>query len=135
MYNGSNAEFCGAKPPYGLHVTTCAKAAVATNAYVVCPFYELATPNASQDAGPTYNSAVLLDRTGAVVGKYRKSYPTATELPNAGELAEGVLPGDLGVPVSNNLARSGTAVPVSVRLCVRASVRPPNPKVLHAARR
>ena len=77
LYNGSNAEFCGAKPPYGLHVTTCAKAAVATtNAYVVCPFYELATPNASQDAGPTYNTSVLLDRTGAVVGKYRKSYPT-----------------------------------------------------------
>ena len=43
-----------------------------------------------------------------------------------GELAEGVLPGDLGVPVSNNknnLAHSDTAVPVPVRPCVRPTLR------------
>ena len=71
-----------------------------TNAYVVCPFYELASAGASQDSGPMYNTAILLDRAGRQVGKYRKTFPTAEIFPpSTGEVNEGVLPGDLGVPV------------------------------------
>ena len=67
---------------------------------MVCPFYELASASASQDMGPSFNTAMLLDRSGAVVGKYRKSYPTAEIFPpNSGEIGEGVLPGNLDVPV------------------------------------
>jgi predicted amidohydrolase len=108
LYDGYNAEACGVGggPPgerwecKGPHVTACRRVAKATKAYVVCPFYELQNASASQDAGPSFNTAVLLDRTGAVVGKYRKSYPTSEIFPpNTGELSEGILPGNLGVPV------------------------------------
>lgn len=52
-YNGSNAEYLPSEAPYGLSVSTCVRAALATKAYVVCSFYELATRNASQDVGPS----------------------------------------------------------------------------------
>jgi predicted amidohydrolase len=106
LYDGDNAEFCGVYAATGKrwdcngpHVSVCRRVALATKAYVVCPFYELAQRNASQDTGPSFNTAVLLDRRGAVVGKYRKSYPTSEIFGSpAGELDEGILPGNLGVP-------------------------------------
>ena len=107
LYDGDNAEFCGAYAATGKqwdcngpHVSACRRAALATKAYVVCPFYELANSSASQSAGPSFNTAVLLDREGSVVGKYRKNYPTSEIFGSpAGELDEGILPGNLGVPV------------------------------------
>jgi len=103
LYNGSNAEVCdgpNGSSCRGPHATACAQAARATNSYVVCPFYELASANSSQDMGPMWNTAILLDRTGVQVGKYRKFFPTAEIFPpSTGEVNEGVLPGDLGVPV------------------------------------
>ena len=106
LYNGSNAEVCDGTDGddgnscRGPHATTCAHAARMTNAYVVCPFYELASAASSQDAGPMYNTAILLDRAGRQVGKYRKTFPTAEIFPpSTGEVNEGVLPGNLGVPV------------------------------------
>eukprot|EP01052_Picozoa_sp_SAG31_P029391 SAG31_NODE_2918_length_4914_cov_3.620145_3_plen_160_part_00 len=98
MYNGDNAEACGVGDGpagerwrcQGPHVTACRRVALATKAYVVCPFYELANETSSQDTGPSFNTAVLLDRDGVVVGKYRKSYPTSEIFPrNTGELSEG----------------------------------------------
>ena len=73
LYDGYNAEACGlgGGPEgerwkcEGPHVTACRRVAVATKAYVVCPFYELQNASASQDTGPSFNTAVLLDRTGA----------------------------------------------------------------------
>ena len=108
LYDGYNAEACGVGGGPagerwrcdGPHVLACRRVANATKAYVVCPFYELQNASASQGTGPSFNTAVLLDRSGAVVGKYRKSYPTSEIFPpNTGELSEGVLPGNLGVPV------------------------------------
>eukprot|EP01043_Picozoa_sp_COSAG02_P005723 COSAG02_NODE_157_length_32999_cov_31.863647_7_plen_585_part_00 len=106
LYNGSNAEVCDGTDGddgnscRGPHATACARAARMTNAYVVCPFYELVSAEASQDAGPMYNTAILLDRAGRQVGKYRKTFPTAEIFPpSTGEVNEGVLPGNLGVPV------------------------------------
>ena len=103
LYNGSNAEVCdgpNGSSCRGPHATACARAARATKAYIVCPFYELASANSSQDMGPMWNTAILLDRTGVQVGKYRKFFPTAEIFPpSTGEVNEGVLPGDLGVPV------------------------------------
>ena len=43
--------------------------------------------------GKMYNSAVLLDRRGQLVGQYNKAYPTEKEL------ADGVHPGDTDPPV------------------------------------
>ena len=79
LYNGDNAEYCGGDGYNctGPHVAACVKAARATHAYVVCPIYELATANASQATGPMWNTAVLIDRGGRVVGVYRKQYPTS----------------------------------------------------------
>ena len=79
LYNGDNGEYCGGDGLNctGPHVAACAQAARATHAYVVCPIYELATANASQETGPMWNTAILLDRGGNVVGVYRKQYPTS----------------------------------------------------------
>uniref|UniRef100_A0A7S1MXM4 CN hydrolase domain-containing protein n=1 Tax=Hemiselmis andersenii TaxID=464988 RepID=A0A7S1MXM4_HEMAN len=46
--------------------------------YVVCPFAELGDPSASgpqQNGRPVYNTAMLVDREGIEVGRYRKSFP------------------------------------------------------------
>jgi hypothetical protein len=71
LYNGSNAEWNDLDDPtsYGISMRTCIDVAVCTNSYVVCPFYELATKNASQARGPSYNTVVLLNRSGRPVGK------------------------------------------------------------------
>ena len=75
LFNGSNAEWNDLDDPasYGLSMRTCIDAATATGSYVVCTFYELATRNASGSRGPSYNTAVLINRSGRPVGKYRKA--------------------------------------------------------------
>jgi beta-ureidopropionase len=50
------------------------------SSYVICPI-------ATKEDGHRFNSAVLLDRKGEIVGKYNKMHPTE------GELERGVTPG------------------------------------------
>jgi len=52
----------------------------AKSGYVVCPVKTLVD-------GRRYNSAVLIDRSGAIMGQYNKMHPTE------GELASGIAPG------------------------------------------
>ncbi len=54
--------------------------------YVVCPIV-------TKQDGRIYNSAVLIDRMGSVVGEYHKVHPTE------GELRAGITPGELDPPV------------------------------------
>jgi hypothetical protein len=98
LFNGSNAEWNDLDDPasYGLSMRTCIDAATATGSYVVCTFYELATRNASGSRGPSYNTAVLINRSGRPVGKYRKMYPTDELIEGKGELNEGIIPGAAG---------------------------------------
>ncbi len=63
-----------------------AKFAKKNNCYVICPIY-------TKKAGYIYNSAVLIDRSGNVVGQYDKIHLTNTELD------WGIIPGPLDPPV------------------------------------
>ncbi|MBE0534502.1 MAG: twin-arginine translocation signal domain-containing protein [Phycisphaerae bacterium] len=54
--------------------------------YVVCPVY-------TQAEGRYYNSAVIIDRTGKILGEYRKTHPTIDEM------EQGVMPGPDDPPV------------------------------------
>jgi predicted amidohydrolase len=54
--------------------------------WIICPTYTL-------DAGKVFIAAVVIDRTGRIVGEYRKMHPWA------GEMADGVVPGPLDPPV------------------------------------
>lgn len=54
--------------------------------YVICPLHLM-------DAGVTYNAAVVIDRTGSVMGYYSKINPTESELD------DGISPGTSDVPV------------------------------------
>lgn len=54
--------------------------------YVICPVY-------TTEHGKYYNAAVLIDRTGAKAGEYRKSRLTVTEMD------KGLTPGPLDPPV------------------------------------
>lgn len=65
--------------------------------YVWCPLFEKAHEG-------VYNSAVLLGRTGELVGGYRKTYPTI------GELEMGVLPGAGAVTFSCDFGRVGALI-------------------------
>jgi beta-ureidopropionase len=56
------------------------------NCYIICPFH-------TKTAGRIYNSAVLVDRKGEVVGKYNKIHPVSTEC------ERGVTPGSHPPPV------------------------------------
>lgn len=54
--------------------------------YVICPTYTL-------EAGKIFIAAVLIDRSGRIVGEYRKMHPAAAEM------ADGVVAGPLDPPV------------------------------------
>lgn len=54
--------------------------------YVVCPIY-------TKEGGHYYNSAVLFDNQGGLVGEYRKIHPTI------GEIDDGITPGPVQPPV------------------------------------
>lgn len=56
------------------------------NCYVICCTY-------TKDEGRCYNSAIVFDRGGGVVGEYRKMHPTIDEM------EDGVAPGPLDPPV------------------------------------
>ncbi len=81
---GSIAEI--AEKPVGTVCRPFAEFAKRNHCYVVCSTY-------TKDGGRYYNSAVLLDRAGEVVGEYRKIHPTVSELEH------GITPGPLDPPV------------------------------------
>ena len=54
--------------------------------YVVCPTY-------TKQLGKFFNAAVFLDRKGKILGEYRKTYPTVSEM----EI--GVVPGPMKPPI------------------------------------
>ncbi len=64
----------------------------------------LAVPMPVMDDGRCYNSVVVLDRQGAIVGRYDKVHPTP------GELAAGVTPGAGPVVVSLDIGRIAFAI-------------------------
>ena len=59
---------------------------------------------ALREAGAIYNAAVLLDRSGAVAGVYRKMFPTI------GEIEEGITPGDRACVAETDFGRVGLAL-------------------------
>ncbi len=67
-------------------VQTFADFAKAHRCYVICPLN-------TREGDTIYNSAVVIDREGGVVGAYHKIHPTT------GEIADGVTPGPLDPPV------------------------------------
>ena len=62
-----------AEPIPGPSTEMCARYAREQGMYVICPLYERAEEG-------VHNTAVVLGRDGAVVGKYRKRHPTLPEL-------------------------------------------------------
>ncbi|MFH0910131.1 MAG: carbon-nitrogen hydrolase family protein [Planctomycetota bacterium] len=71
----------------------------AHRAYVVAPLHTLAE-------GVHYNSAVLIDRSGRVQGRYDKIHPTEREISDMG-----VVPGPLSAPVfETDFARIGLQI-------------------------
>lgn len=70
-----------AEPEAGGTLDTIRQIARDNNLYLVWPRYERA------EDGRLYNSAVLVDRAGGVVGRYHKMFPTI------GEIEEGIVPG------------------------------------------
>ncbi len=71
---------------YGQIIKQFSDFAKKNNCYIICPIY-------TKDKGKYYNSAVLIDRKGSVVGEYRKIRPTT------GEIANGISPGPSDPPV------------------------------------
>ena len=76
-----------AETPIGKFSRPIAEFARSHHCYVICPI------DTKDDAGRFYNSAVLFDRQGQVVGEYRKMHPTV------GEMEYGITPGPVDPPV------------------------------------
>ncbi|HID76525.1 MAG TPA: carbon-nitrogen hydrolase family protein [Planctomycetaceae bacterium] len=75
-----------AETPIGAVCEPFARFARDHHCYVVCPVY-------TRQGGECYNAAVFIDRSGRVMGEYRKIHPTI------GEMEAGVAPGPLDPPV------------------------------------
>lgn len=89
---------CEAEPIDGPTISLGTELAARHHANLVLPIIE-------DDGGRKYNTAVLIDRSGRVAGKYRKMTPTV------GEMDLGVLPGPQSPdPVVLDGLRIGTAI-------------------------
>jgi predicted amidohydrolase len=75
-----------AEQPLGRYSRPIAAFAKANRVNIICPIYTV-------QAGKTYNAALVIDRSGQMVGEYRKINPTE------GEIAAGITPGPTDPPV------------------------------------
>jgi N-carbamoylputrescine amidase len=83
-----------AEPVPGPSTATIGAAAKAADAWVVLPIYEHA------DDGQLYNSAAVIDRSGEVVGLYRKNVIPLMSFPGVSGMEKFYFrPGNLGYPV------------------------------------
>lgn len=76
-----------AERPFGELSKPIAEFAKKHHCYIICPI------DTKDDAGRFYNSAVLIDRQGQLVGEYRKMHPTVDEM------NYGITPGPVDPPV------------------------------------
>ena len=65
--------------------------------YMVCPIFERIGPR-------VYNSAILIDRKGEIVGRYHKMFPTI------GEIEQGVTPGSKAPVFETDFGKVGFAI-------------------------
>ena len=75
----------------------CAEKAREHGMYAICPMHE-------RVGAAVYNTAVVFDRQGEIVGKYRKRHPTLLEL------ERGVLPGDEPGVFDTDFGRIGVMI-------------------------
>ena len=75
-----------AEKPYGKITSRFAEFAKKHKTYIICPLYTV-------KKGKYYNSAVVIDREGKILGEYNKIHTTE------GEMSKGVTPGPLDPPV------------------------------------
>ena len=97
-YLGSGAKYTEkAERTNGPCVTALGKKAREHHTYVVCPIFE-------RIGSRIYNSAILLDRKGQVVGRYHKMFPTI------GEIDQGVTPGKRSPVFATDFGKVGFAI-------------------------
>lgn len=94
---GSKEWFESAEPVPGPTTEALSEAARQYHCYIICPLLE------RTDEG-VYNSAILIDRKGEVIGKYHKVYPTI------GEMEQGVRPGTETPVFETDFGRLGFAI-------------------------
>ena len=85
------------EPLDGQTITTVSKHARRHSIYVVCPLPTL-------ENGTRYNSSVLIDRHGKIVGNYHKNFPTH------GELDVGIIPGTEAPVFETDFGRVGLSI-------------------------
>jgi beta-ureidopropionase len=101
------------------------KAAADAGAYVVYPLYE------REDDGLLYNTATFIDRSGEVVGKYRKNSIPDVRIPGMFGMEKYYFrPGNLGYPVFE----TDLGIRVAVTICYERHL-PEGPRIqaLHGA--
>jgi len=81
----------------GLTVTAMRRKARQHKCYVVCPIFE-------RIGSRIYNSAILIDRKGEIVGRYHKMFPTL------GEIEQGVTPGSRAPVFKTDFGKVGFAI-------------------------
>jgi beta-ureidopropionase len=108
-----------AEPVPGPSIDVIRAAAADAGAYVIYPLYEL-------DGGVRYNTAVVLDRTGAIVGKYRKnSIPDVRYAHMMGMEKFYFEPGNLGYPVFE----TDLGIRIGITICYERHL-PEGPRIL-----
>jgi beta-ureidopropionase len=97
-----------AEPVPGPSTEVIASAARDAGSYVIFPLYERVA------AGELYNTAVVLDPAGAVVGKYRKNSIPLVDMPAMTGIEKYYFrPGNLGYPVF----KTDTGVTIGITIC------------------
>ena len=97
-YLGSGQKYAEkAERASGPTVSAMRRKAVEHKSYVVCPVFE-------RRGSRIYNSAILIDRRGEIVGRYHKMFPTI------GEIEQGVTPGSKAPVFETDFGKVGFAV-------------------------
>ena len=97
-YLGSGAKYSEkVERASGPTVTAMGRKALEHRCYVVCPMFE-------RIGSRVYNSAILLDRKGGLVGRYHKMFPTI------GEIEQGVTPGRSAPVFETDFGKVGFAI-------------------------